>query len=129
MPNILSHFAITADNVARAKAFYETVFGWTFTAWGPPNFYRITGAGVHGALEERRDGAVAGGQGYGLTFAVQSLEQTSELIRAAGGEILSEPFTIPGVGTLSSFQDTEHNQAMVMEYTAEAISEMGLRPA
>ncbi|MCW5804365.1 MAG: hypothetical protein KIT31_18480 [Deltaproteobacteria bacterium] len=39
----------------RARAFYEQVFGWTFTAWGPPGFYQIEGAGTRGALQERRE--------------------------------------------------------------------------
>ena len=40
MPATLRHFAINADDVQRAKAFYEKVFGWAFNPWGPPNFYR-----------------------------------------------------------------------------------------
>ncbi len=60
MPNNLQHFSINADNVERAKTFYEQTFGWQFTAWGPPNFYLIkTGTdedpGVHGALQRRRE--------------------------------------------------------------------------
>ena len=39
MPNDIAHFAIHADDCPRAKAFYETVFGWTFEPWGPPNFW------------------------------------------------------------------------------------------
>ena len=30
--NELSHFAINADDVPAARAFYEKVFGWRFTA-------------------------------------------------------------------------------------------------
>jgi predicted enzyme related to lactoylglutathione lyase len=44
--------------VPRARKFYETVFGWGFEPWGPPNFYLIeTDKGgvtaVAGALERR----------------------------------------------------------------------------
>ena len=39
MTATLRHFAINADDVPRAKRFYEEVFGWSFTPWGPPNFY------------------------------------------------------------------------------------------
>ena len=31
MTNHIAHFAIHADDCARAKQFYETAFGWTFT--------------------------------------------------------------------------------------------------
>jgi len=49
-----------ADDVPRAKTFYEKSFGWQFTAWGPPDFYLIqTGTaedrGLHGALQGRRE--------------------------------------------------------------------------
>ena len=41
MPNNLSSFAIHADDVQRARRFYEAVFGWRFEPWGPPDFYLI----------------------------------------------------------------------------------------
>lgn len=41
MPNNLARFAINADDVPRARHFYEQVFGWKFDAWGPPNFFMI----------------------------------------------------------------------------------------
>ena len=37
----VAHFAINADDLPRARRFYEQVFGWTFQAWGPPGFYMI----------------------------------------------------------------------------------------
>ena len=40
MPSNVKHFAVHADDVDRAK-FYESVLGWQFTPWGPPNFYLI----------------------------------------------------------------------------------------
>ena len=44
MPATLRHFAINADDVPRAKAFYEKVFGWNFNPWGPPDFYQVKNA-------------------------------------------------------------------------------------
>ena len=41
MPNHLAHFAIPADDVERARRFYEGVFGWRIEAWGPPDFYVV----------------------------------------------------------------------------------------
>ena len=126
MPNPVVHFAIEADDVARARQFYETVFGWTFTAWGPPNFYRISGCGIYGALQERAGPATPGVKGFECTIAVTDLDAISKAIAAGGGTIASEPFTIPTVGTLVKFHDTEGNEANIMQYTAEAMAEMGL---
>jgi uncharacterized protein len=44
----LAHFAVNADDVQRARRFYEAVLGWRFTAWGPPDFYQIDTDGPDG---------------------------------------------------------------------------------
>ena len=47
------------SDLAATRRFYERVFGWTFEAWGPPDFFMIwTGAvhepgAVHGSLSKR----------------------------------------------------------------------------
>ena len=38
MTTNLAAFALHVDEVDRARAFYEAVFGWTFEPWGPPGF-------------------------------------------------------------------------------------------
>src|SRR5256885_16797989 len=56
MTNTVSHFAINADDLPTTRRFYETVFGWHFTAFGPPDFYRIdTGGTPAGAIQKRRN--------------------------------------------------------------------------
>jgi hypothetical protein len=120
MPAILRHFAINADDVERAKSFYERAFGWAFTPWGPPGFFQIqdVGAGRIGALQGRR---AIGGQampGMELTFGVDDLEATIAAIEAGGGTIVMPPFTIAGVGRLIFFRDTEGNVAGAMQYEA-----------
>jgi predicted enzyme related to lactoylglutathione lyase len=60
MSNLISFFANNADDVSRARKFYERVFDWNFEPWGPPDFYLIrTGkepeAAVGGGLQARRE--------------------------------------------------------------------------
>lgn len=122
MPATFRHFAINADDVPRARSFYEQVFGWTFTPWGPPGFYqtRSAGEGFLGALQGRRS---IGGQampGMELSFGVEDLQAAIKAIEANGGKILMPPFRIEGVGELIFFQDTEGNIAGAMQYEAEA---------
>ena len=66
MPAIFRHFAINADDVGRAKSFYENVFGWRFDPWGPPDFYQVknAGGGLLGALQGRRE--IVPGRNMGL---------------------------------------------------------------
>ena len=115
MPH-LAHFAINADDVPRAKKFYEKVFGWKFSAWGPPNFYQIqTGATGEtqpalGALQGRRN--LVPGQptiGFECTISVPSIDDTIKTVTANGGTIALPKSIISGVGALAFFRDTEGN--------------------
>jgi predicted enzyme related to lactoylglutathione lyase len=126
MPNI-AHFSINADDVPRAKRFYEQSFGWKFHAWGPPKFYMIdtTAAGeqpgIHGSLQGRRE-LLAGTRtiGFECTINVPSLDDTATAIVAAGGRVIMEKSIIVGVGALMFFQDTEGNVFGVMQPDANA---------
>lgn len=126
MPNKLAHFAIEAEDVQRARRFYESVFGWTFEPWGPPDFYLIHGAGVHGALQNRREPLPEGRKGFECSFAVDDLDRSMVLIRAAGGWVDAQTHTIPTVGRLVAFRDTENNHAMIIQYDAARRIELGL---
>ena len=89
MPNNVDFFAINADDVPRARAFYQTVFGWSFEPWGPPGFYLIdTGKepadAIRGALQERRE--LAPGRkmiGFECTITVANIDRAIEAIAAA----------------------------------------------
>ena len=122
MANHVRHFAVQADDVDRARLFYEAAFGWSFRAWGPPNFYLIqTGdaedRGVQGALQERADALTGTGmRGFECTIGVDDLRATVKRIEAAGGKLLSQPYTIEGVGELVFIEDPERNRVGVMQY-------------
>lgn len=119
MPNNISHFAINADDCERAKLFYTDVFGWTFEAWGPPDFWRIftSADGIHGALQKRREPVSGSGMtGYECTVGVDDIKAAVAAIETAGGKIVFPPFLIEHVGTVAQFEDTEGNKACVMQY-------------
>ncbi len=128
MANFVAHFAIYADDLGRAMAFYEKVFGWKFEAWGPPDFYLIdTGdqsdpGATHGALEKRQ--APLGGGGlaaYRCTISVDSVEAAMAAIETHGGRLRSALFEIPGVGRVVEFEDTECNVVCAMEYVLDEL--------
>ena len=119
MPATFRHFAINADDVGRAKAFYETAFGWRIEPWGPPDFYQVknAGQGLLGALQARRD--IVPGKpifGFEASFGVDDLEATMRAVTAAGGRIVMQPYRIEGVGELVFFEDTEGNLVGAMQY-------------
>lgn len=121
MPTNVSAFAINADDVKRARRFYEEVFGWRFEPWGPPNFYLIqTGddrsPGVRGLMHERRE-LVKGVRmvGYECTIDVDDVDAAMRAIASNGGAMATSKFKIPGVGTCAYFTDPEGNVAGIIQ--------------
>ena len=107
--NNVCHFAIHAEDLDRAKQFYENVFGWRFEEWGPPDFYLIqTGTpeepGIRGALQKRQSPVGDSFNG----FEVDIVEH--------GGKIVFEEVEIPTVGRIVKFEDTEKNVVCAIQY-------------
>jgi hypothetical protein len=125
MAHNIVHFAIQADDVERARRFYEVVFGWRFEAWGPPGFYNVTTGdddhpGIFGALHGRDEPLTGSGiRGFTCTVAVDDLLSIRERVIANGGTITYEELEIPTVGTLTQFLDTEGNELAAMVYQRE----------
>lgn len=119
----IAHFDVHADDVARARKFYERVFEWRFTPWGPPDFFMIaTGSesdpGIHGAVHGRpKDGHRS--VGFECTIAVDDVDAVVGFIEQEGGKVTVPKMVIPGVGELIQFEDTEGNIACAMRYFDE----------
>jgi predicted enzyme related to lactoylglutathione lyase len=120
-PARFRHFAVCADDLRRARSFYEAAFGWTFKPWGPPDFWQIpnAGPGLMGALHGRREVEPGTAMpGYEVTFGVADLAATMAAIEAHGGRFLAPPHHLDTVGELVYFQDCEGNIAGAMQYEA-----------
>jgi hypothetical protein len=117
----LRHFAINADDVQRARAFYEAVFGWSFRPWGPPDYYVADLGGVHAALQDRRE-LVAGVRtnSFEPSFAVRDLRAVLKAVSSGGGRTVMQPFFIEGVGDIGYFVDTEGNLFGLAQYLTNA---------
>ena len=125
MPNNIKHFSINADDVPRARKFYENALGWKFTPWGPPNFFLCqTGtdddSGLEGSLQGRRE--IIKGKpifGFECSLGVDNIDETIAAIEANGGKIVMPKAEIPTVGTLIYFEDTEGNIVGAMQYVTK----------
>src|SRR5262245_44468016 len=123
MPHNIAHFDIHADDVERARRFYERVFGWRFEPWGPPDFYMIrTGTdadpGIHGSVSKRVEPVGEGHRqiGWECTISVDDLDGIKAAIAANGGKVVFDEYEIVGVGRRFQFEDTEGNVACAMRY-------------
>jgi predicted enzyme related to lactoylglutathione lyase len=125
MANSIVHFEIFASDVERARRFYEAAFQWQFEAGGPPDFYHIatgpgTDSGVTIGLLTKRRGPVAEGSlnAFRVTISVLSITASMTAIEAAGGKLRSPVVSIPRVGQVVEFADTEGNVACIFEYVS-----------
>ena len=122
----VSHFDVQADDLSRARRFYETVFEWNFNPWGPPDFFLIaTGKkddpGIHGALTKRRTHVEGKPMfGYECTISVANVDETAAAIEANGGQVTLPKTCINGVGWIIQFLDTEGNVVCAMQYDENA---------
>ena len=116
----LTHFAINTDDVAATQEFYGSVFGWTFQEYGPPGFVQVmdeSGQAPMGAIQQRRQLlADDPTRGFECSFGVEDVDEVHARVIAAGGRILMERSTIPGVGHLIAFEDPGGNPVLAMQY-------------
>jgi predicted enzyme related to lactoylglutathione lyase len=121
MSHNLAFFAIHAEDLPKAQRFYERVFGWKFTPWGPPGFLLIeTGdkrdPGVPGALQKRHE--LVPGQrltGYECTIDTNDIDATAAAVEKHGGTIIMPKCEIPTVGHLIKIRDTDGNVVCVKQ--------------
>lgn len=122
MSHKLSHFAIHIDEIDRAKAFYETVFDWGFSSYGPSDFLQIKSkkgddGELIGALQARKYSPLSENIiGFECTISVKDIDDIIEKINQAGGKIVLEKTAIPHVGFIAKFLDTEGNLVCAMQY-------------
>ena len=116
------HFEIHADDPERAIDFYESALGWEFTKWdGPGEYWLIkTGSqnepGINGGLM-RRQGPLSGDEvnAFVCTVQVESIEDTASKVEESGGTVSIPKFSVPGVGWVAYFKDTEGNTFGALE--------------
>ena len=126
------HFEIHATDIARARRFYEALFGWTFQQWpGGAQEYWIISTGpmnqpgsINGGMIKRLGGEPVEGQPVSaFVCTVGSVEDVDATVHAAvslGGSVALPKMPISGIGWLAYVKDTEGNILGVMQNDATA---------
>ncbi|MDO8726206.1 MAG: VOC family protein [Candidatus Methanoperedens sp.] len=111
IPTIV-HFDLPADNIDRAKRFYEKLFDWKFNQVPMPDpFYLIEtkdlngNPGVGGGMGERK----LPGQTTMNYIGVPSVEDYITKVKKLGGNIIMPITAVTGWGYLAICIDTENN--------------------
>ena len=104
----IDYIEIAATDIAATKKFYQGVFGWTFTDYGPDytSFEdgRITG-GFYKA-DSARPGSVL------VVIFGTDLEAMERKVRGAGAKIVKPIFSFPG-GRRFHFADPSGNELAI----------------
>lgn len=124
------HFEIHADDTARAKSFYETVFpSWKIEKWeGKEEYYLVTTGddvepGINGGLMKRKAPLTAESiMAYVCTIDVtdEKIDEVLRRIETGGGKQVVPKTAVPMVGYLAYCKDTEGNVFGLMEADGNA---------
>ena len=91
--NRIDYVEIPVTDVARARAFLEAMFGWTFQEWGD-EYLSFSDGRLDGGI--RKADAAAPASGVLLVFYSDDLERDVERVKELGGRISQEIFSFPG---------------------------------
>ena len=120
MTNPVFHFEIPVSDMDRAKAFYESVFGYRLTrtevdGYDMAFFPRADGAaGASGALAKgddyrpSREGAI-------IYFDVPDIDAVLQKAKQRGSRILYEKKDIGEAGFVAEFEDSEGNRVALLQ--------------
>ena len=125
--NPVVHFEMPAEDRKRMVKFYSTVFGWQTEQLGPEmgeyvvvitsevgedHFPKQRGT-INGGFYQKTEDLISNHPS--VVIAVDDINDAVKKIKNAGGKVLNEPMDIPGVGSFSSFIDTEGNRLSILQ--------------
>ncbi len=106
--NKINYVEFPATDIAATKAFFSTVFGWSFIDYGS-EYACFTEQGVDGGFF-KSDKVASTATGAALVVMYSSwLEDTEKAVVAAGGTIVKPIFEFPG-GRRFHFTDPSGNE-------------------
>ena len=124
------HFEIPAEDLDRARRFYEAVFGWSLQTMPMPGGGEYTSV-VTTPVDEQTQiptepGAINGGMmersattpAPVITIDVDAIDVALKNVEAEGGAMVHPRTEIPGMGAFAYFKDPEGNVMGLWETTS-----------
>lgn len=111
------HFELPADNVDRARKFYQDAFAWEITPIPDMQYTMVRAVPTDEMGRPTEPGAINGGlmqrqspvTGPVITIDVDDIEQAQERVERLGGKVVREKFPVGEMGFAAYFTDTEDN--------------------
>ncbi len=107
----INYLEFPAKDIETTKAFFGTVFGWTFVDYGP-EYTAFDNAGMDGGFFKSGLNISTDTGSALIVFYSDNLEQTQSKITDAGGTIIKPVFSFPG-GQRFHFADPNGNEFAV----------------
>ena len=107
------HFEIPAEDLNRAKTFYQTTFGWEMQNMPEMNYVIVRTVETDEKFMPKTPGSINGGMlkrnpivtGPSFAINVKSVDETVEKIKAAGETIIQEKMPVGTMGFIAYFKD------------------------
>ncbi len=117
MPGKVVHFEIPADNVERAKSFYQKAFGWQINQYPGMEYHMVGTAPSNEQGMPTEPGAINGGmtkrqdpvKNTVITIDVSDIDSSLKSIEKLGGKIVQKKQPVADMGFTAYFKDTEGN--------------------
>jgi predicted enzyme related to lactoylglutathione lyase len=107
MPGQIVHFEIPADDTAKGREFWGSLFGWQVAAFPGPSEYHMTRIGEQpGAAITNMEPGKRGTRAY---FDVDDINAGAARVRELGGEA-GDPMAGPSMGWFSTCKDPHGNE-------------------
>jgi uncharacterized protein len=107
----LNYVEFAARDLPATKQFFERVFGWSFTDYGP-DYTSFDFQGLVGGFYTAPLASTADSGGALLIFYSERLEESLAAVEAAGGQIIKPIFSFPG-GRRFQFLEPSGNELAV----------------
>jgi len=112
--HLITHIEFSSRDLEETKKFYRDVFGWKITDYPEMNYATFDGEGGSGGgfnpiSEDYPAGRVL------VYINTPNLQETLVKIKASGGTVLMDGFSIPGVGTMATFNDPTGNLVALLQ--------------
>ena len=112
------HFELPADNLERAKTFYQKAFGWEINQFPGMEYHMVgTTETDQKTQQPTKAGAINGGMSKRnnevnhtvITIDTQDIESTLKNVEKLGGKTVRKKEPVADMGFTAYFKDTEGN--------------------
>ncbi len=107
----INYVEFPAKDLEATKAFFTSVFGWSFEDYGP-DYTAFLKEGLDGGFFRSEQASLTSNGGALIVFYSKELEETQAKIEAAGGTIIKPIFSFPG-GRRFQFTEPSGNEFAV----------------